>query len=145
MRRTLLAIPATLAIVADLAFATSAQVVRRVPAVGGIRATATAAPGTMTPAQRARLHVSPNHKLQRSAHTLFGTIVSMSGDGFALRLRNGRTVQVDATTAIANDDFSAPLFVGKMVSVDGVVRSSSLFAANDVFRTDTLDGLPADH
>jgi hypothetical protein len=58
-------------------------------------------------------------------------------------LRNGRPVAVNAAGAIAHGDYSAPLFVGKMVSIDGN-QVGTTFAAAHVFRLSKLTNLPAD-
>ncbi len=130
---------ATLALgVASTIATADAQVVRRLPAA--MRA---AAPIQATPAERARTHASANRKWRRSLHTAYGTIASMTGDTLVLRLRDGHSLTVDATIAVANDAYSAPLFVGKVVSVEGAMRGN-VFAANDIFRVDTLAGLPPD-
>ncbi len=134
---------ATLAVgVASTIATADAQVVRRLPAAmpSAMRA---AAPMQATPAERARAHASANRKWHRSLHTAYGTIASMTGDTLMLHLRDGHSLTVDATIAVANDAYSAPLFVGKMVSVEGAMRGN-VFAANDIFRVDTLAGLPPD-
>jgi hypothetical protein len=84
------------------------------------------------------------HPARVGQHLLFGTIVALRGSFITVRLRNGRVQIVDATAAIANGDYSAPLFVGKIVSVDGVSRGTTFIAAH-IVRMENLTDLQADH
>jgi hypothetical protein len=77
-------------------------------------------------------------------HTLFGTIAALDGADVTVRLRSGRLAAVDATAAFANGAYSAPLFVGKMVAVDGVVHNGTFVAAHIVRLTNLAD-FPPDH
>src|SRR5450631_49905 len=81
------------------------------------------------------------HAVRPGPHVFYGTIAAIKGSAFTLRLRNGRAITVDATAAIANGDYSAPLFVGKIVSVDGNVVGAT-FTASHVFRMTNLANLP---
>ncbi len=77
-------------------------------------------------------------------HHLFGTIVGINGDMLSVLRRNGKYVTVDATTAINNDDYSYPLFVGKAVAVDGSFSSNTVFVAVHVLAITTLQSLETD-
>jgi hypothetical protein len=77
------------------------------------------------------------------AHHFYGTIASIKGSQLAIRLRNGRVQVADATAAIAHGDYSAPLFVGKTVAVDGAFNGSS-FTISHIFRLTNLADLGAD-
>lgn len=57
--------------------------------------------------------------MPRAQHAVFGTIVALRPRTFTLQTRTGRTIAVDASTAIRNETYSAPLFVGKTVVVAG--------------------------
>jgi len=92
---------------------------------------------------RAAQHLKADHKWHHSPHTMYGTIASINGETFVLQLRNGRSIEVDASTAIASDAYSAPLFVGKAVTVEGR-RHGRLFYADDIVRVETLIELPPD-
>jgi hypothetical protein len=83
------------------------------------------------------------HGVQPGPHRFYGTIVTIHGSIITLRLRSGRPVTVDATAAIANGNYSAPLFVGKIVSVDGYAAGTALRATH-IFRLSNLGNLPAD-
>jgi hypothetical protein len=83
------------------------------------------------------------HAVPSGRHVLYGKIAAIRGSALTLRLRNGRSVAVDATAAIAHGDYSAPLFIGKVVSVDGN-QIGPTFTAAHVFRLNNLASLPAD-
>jgi hypothetical protein len=105
----------------------SAQSVRYAPAIRR------AAPPTPLPASA-------------FAHDVFGEIVRLYPTGFALRLRSGRTLTVDASSAIASGRFSQPLFVGKIVLVTGGIDSRGTFLAETVTRITRIDNTTrADH
>jgi hypothetical protein len=84
------------------------------------------------------------HSVPMGAHTLYGTISALSGSQLLLRLRNGRSLPVDASAAIASGSFSAPLFVGKMVTIDGALQNGKYVAAH-IIRLTNLEDLPPDH
>ncbi len=75
-------------------------------------------------------------------HTVFGTIAALDGAAVTIRLRSGRLVPIDATAALANGAFSAPLFVGKMVAVDGAVQNGKFVAAHIIRLTNLADFPP---
>ena len=80
------------------------------------------------------------------AHDVFGEIVRLYPGGFVLRLRSGRALTVDASSAIASGRFSQPLFVGKIVLVTGGVDSRGTVLAETVTRITRIDNTTrADH
>jgi hypothetical protein len=72
-------------------------------------------------------------------HVAFGTIAKMTGPILTVILRNRRPVRVDATWAIANGYYSAPLFIGKLVVVEGRFGRDGTLFANTVTRMTKLD------
>jgi hypothetical protein len=79
-------------------------------------------------------------------HAEYGTIASISGTQLTLLLRSGKTLAVDASQAIASGQYSAPLFVGKVVVIEGSPRADGVFAAQRVSRLTRLDAqTAADH
>jgi hypothetical protein len=72
-------------------------------------------------------------------HNVFGTIVRLTLPKFTLRTRTGHLVVVDATTAIANGTYSAPLFPGKFVVIGGAYDTSHVLHAITITRMPTLD------
>ncbi len=85
----------------------------------------------------------PYHATRFGPHTFYGTIVAMRGSRLLVRLRSGRTQTVDDTRAVAANDYSAPLFLGKMVAVDGTF-ASGVFSAQHIYRVSNLQGLQND-
>ena len=75
---------------------------------------------------------------------IFGTIMGINGNMLSVLRRNGKYVTVDATTAIANNDYSYPLFIGKTVAIDGAFSSKTTFTATHVFAITTLQSLESD-
>jgi hypothetical protein len=72
-------------------------------------------------------------------HNVFGTIVRLTLPKFTLRTRSGRLVVVDATTAIGNGTYSAPLFSGKLVVIGGAYDAQHVLHAVTITRMPTLD------
>jgi hypothetical protein len=87
------------------------------------------------PQSHSRTAIGPHH--------FFGTILAIRGGILTIRRRNGTLTTVDATLAIANDNYSYPLFIGKMVAVDGAY-SAKIFVATDVQRITSLKALEND-
>jgi preprotein translocase subunit YajC len=79
-----------------------------------------------------------------TANAVFGTITQVSGAMLTVKLRDGRSVKVDASVAVAHGDYSAPLFVGKIIVAEGTRRSNGTFDAVRVTRLPSLDQIPAD-
>jgi len=75
----------------------------------------------------------------RSQHNVFGTIVSLTTPKFVLRTRTGRLLLVDATIAMLQGSYSAPLFVGKAVLVGGSYDTLRVLHARTVTRMTRLD------
>ena len=72
-------------------------------------------------------------------NAVFGTIVQVHGSMLTLRLRDGRSEQVDASTAIAQGMFSAPLFIGKVILAEGTRQTGGTFDAVRISRMTTID------
>jgi hypothetical protein len=85
----------------------------------------------------------PWHAVRPGPHVFYGTLAAIRGSFITLRLRNGRAILVDATAALANGDYSAPLFIGKIVSVDGN-QVGTTFTATHILRMSNLANPPAD-
>jgi len=72
-------------------------------------------------------------------HTVFGSITKLEKKLFVVRLRSGRTLDVDASDAVDSGRFSAPLFVGKVVVMTGTVDAHGIFYAQSVTRFSRID------
>jgi hypothetical protein len=83
------------------------------------------------------------HAVRGGPHSLYGTIRAIKGNLIAVQLRSGRLQVVNAAAAIAHGDYSAPLFVGKFVGVDGSFVGGAFVAAH-VYRLHGLYRLPND-
>ncbi len=84
----------------------------------------------------ARPAVAPISSLQSplaAPHSLFGVIRSLSGPQLTLQLRTGRTVRVDATTALQQHE-SAVLIVLRAVQVRGAYDAAGVFHAQTILR-----------
>jgi hypothetical protein len=79
-----------------------------------------------------------------TANAVFGTITQVSGAILTVKLRDGRTVKVDASAAVAHGDYSAPLFVGKIILAEGTRSPNGTFAAVRITRLTSLNQIPAD-
>jgi hypothetical protein len=79
-----------------------------------------------------------------AGHTIYGTIVQLDGAEFTLRLRDGRTVRVDPAEAIKRHELSYPIFVNKVVSVQGR-RENGVFHATNVTRLTRLSDTAPDN
>lgn len=81
----------------------------------------------------------------RGTHIVFGRLESALGKMWTLRTRSGRLLSVDASEAIASGNYSAPLFVGKIVEVDGPFSKLGVLRATGIMRMGSLDrSTPAD-
>lgn len=76
-------------------------------------------------------------------HHFFGTILAIRGGMLSVRRRNGMLVTVDASQAIASDNYSYPLFVGKTIAVDGRYLPKT-FLATHVNAVTSLRSLKTD-
>lgn len=95
--------------------------------------------------QRAAPHVVPlKHGRRLGPRHVFGTILAIDGGILSVRRRNGSLLTVDATAAIANDDYSYPLFVGKTVAIDGTFSTKTTFLATHIDAVTSLQSLEAD-
>lgn len=120
--------PLALALALIPASTFAAEPVYRAPAVKVLRRAPVAAP----------YHVRP-----AGPHSIYGTIVAIRGSRLTVKLRNGRLLSVDDSIAVAADDYSQPLFVGKLVAIDGTI-ANGVFSAAHIFRVTNLDGLAPD-
>ncbi len=83
------------------------------------------------------------HIVPTGPHTFFGTIVALGSGTIMVRLRSGQLARVDATEAIRQGNYSGPLYVGKLVKVDGSLRGAEIEAAH-IFSLSSIADLPAD-
>ena len=74
-----------------------------------------------------------------SDRLLYGRIEKISGNVLLVRARNGRVLRVDATDALRDGTYSAPLFVGKLVLVAGYYDAAKLLHAESVTRVAHID------
>ncbi len=87
---------------------------------------------------------SKRHRVAMGPHTFYGTIAALDANTLQLRLRSGRLVAVETAFAISSDNYSAPLFVGKTVAVDGAAGADGKFTANHIFRIEGIATTPID-
>ena len=102
---------------------------------------------TLAPARQMQVRPAaavPYHATRIGPHTFYGTIVAMRGSRIVVRLRNGRSQPVDDTRALAANDYSSPLFIGKLVAIDGTFLNGT-FSAQHIYRLSNLQGLQNDH
>ena len=105
----------------------------------------TAAAFAQPTVQRATPRVVPlRHGRPLGPRHVFGTILAIDGNTLSVRRRNGKLLTVDATTVIASDDYSYPLFVGKTVAIDGTFSTKTTFLATHINAVTTLQSLEAD-
>ena len=131
------AIVVAMAVAALPAFG-SAQTVRSVQPLGRSAAPAVYRAGTVRSQGKF-------HPVKLGPHTYYGTITAINGTSITMRTRKKRNVTVDATNVLADGSYSAPLFVGKAVTIDGDLAASGVFTAAHIFRMTNLDALPDDH
>jgi hypothetical protein len=72
-------------------------------------------------------------------HRLFGEIVALQGTRAEVRSRTGRIIEVDCGPAIRTGHFSAPLFVGKLVLVEGLYSPDRIMHAARITRLPRLE------
>jgi len=78
-------------------------------------------------------------------HEVFGTIVQIDGAHLTVLLRSGHSLAVDDSAAVKTERFSAPLFIGKTVRLEGSYDSRGAFHAVTVTAIPKLTGASADH
>lgn len=118
--------------------ATLAQTVRQAQPVTRSVAPAVYRSTTKSPQKKFRpIKIGP--------HTFYGTITAINGTSIRIITRRQRVVDVDATNVLAEGSYSAPLFIGKLVTVDGDQSASGIFTAAHIFRMTNLNSLPSDH
>ena len=74
-----------------------------------------------------------------SGHLIYGTIVQLEGNILTLMLRDGRRQRVDATLAVRSHTYSAPLFLGKTVTMTGDYGADGTFAATTISKLGAAD------
>jgi hypothetical protein len=72
-------------------------------------------------------------------HTVVGTITQIGGPILTVMLRTRRPLHVDASAAIARGSYSAPLFVGKYVVLQGRYGRDGTLFATTITRLPRLD------
>ena len=113
-----------------------------------MRANAQSAPATQRVLSRGSVtgpDRTPPIVVGKATHVVFGRLETVSGKMLTLRTRSGRVWRVDATEALASGNYSAPLFVGKIVEIDGSLGKTGVIQALGVMRMGSLDAsTPAD-
>jgi hypothetical protein len=105
-------------------------------AAGSAHANATPAPAIrFEPIRR----LGPQSIPTGPAHFVFGEIAKLVSPRLVLRLRDGRLLDVDAAAAIESGRFSAPLFAGKLVVIEGRLDALGVMHAESVTRTPRID------
>jgi hypothetical protein len=84
------------------------------------------------------------HSVRPGPHVFYGTLAAVRGGVIMLRLAVGVRSWLTRRRRSHTATYSAPLFPGKMVSVDGNVIGAT-FRATHVFRMSNLANLPRDH
>ena len=85
------------------------------------------------------VRVQPYDAWRPDDRLLYGRIDRMAGSVLFVRSRTGRLIRTDATEAIRTDSYSAPLFVGKIVVIDGYYDAAKTLHARSVMRMGSLD------
>jgi hypothetical protein len=83
--------------------------------------------------------------VKQGPHTFYGKIVSLGANRVVILTRHNRLINVDTTIVLAAGTFSAPLFVGKLVAVDGDQPATGAFTAAHIWRLTNLNSLNSDH
>lgn len=78
-------------------------------------------------------------------HEIWGTIVKIQGNQLTVQLRSGHDLSVDDSAALKAGRFSAPLFVGKTVRLEGSYDNRGIFRAVTVAAIPFLEGAASDH
>jgi hypothetical protein len=87
----------------------------------------------------ARPGANATPKVPRPEHFVSGTIVKMAGRLLLVQLRDRRLLRVDASSPLATGRYSAPLFVGKVVIVEGSYARDGTLLATTVTRLSRID------
>ena len=88
-------------------------------------------------ASRPPLGTQPNNRM------LYCRIETIRGNVLTVRARNGRRWRVDASEALRNGTYSAPLFVGKLVSITGYIDTTHTLHAATITRETLPDARTA--
>jgi hypothetical protein len=73
------------------------------------------------------------------AHLVAGTIAKVAGSDLLVELRSRRLLHVDASPAIASGRYSDPLFVGKVVLIEGSYARDGTLDATTITRLPRMD------
>jgi hypothetical protein len=121
-----LAMSATAAASAEVVTANPPRVIQAIP------------PGTAQPPG------VPKNLGAHTDHAASGTIVAMSGNLLTVRLKTGRTIQVDASEAVRRGTYSAPFYIGKPILAEGSLGTGGVLYAIRVTRMIQPQQLPTD-
>jgi hypothetical protein len=114
-------------------------------AAGGQAVAQTAIRRPVPVAVPVRPGTSATPKPGQPEHFVSGTIVKIAGRLLLVQLRDRRLVRVDATSPLATGRYSAPLFIGKVVIVEGSYARDGTLLATTITRLPRLDRtVPAD-
>jgi hypothetical protein len=80
---------------------------------------------------------------QTSPHEVFGAIGNIDGSQLTIRLRSGKLVQIDATTAIEQAR-TTELYIGRSVAVQGTYDAAGTLHADHIYRVKAPATWPAD-
>jgi hypothetical protein len=72
-------------------------------------------------------------------HMVVGTISRVAGANLVVELRTRRLLHVDASPALASGRYSAPLFVGKFVIIEGTYGTDGTLFATSITRLPRID------
>jgi hypothetical protein len=110
-----------------------------VPAMADAQTTRSTMPTTSRSLSTSSSLSSASASRGATKNAVFGTIVQVHGSVLTLRLRDGRSETVDASSAIAQGTYSAPLFIGKTILAEGTREPGGIFDAVRISRMTTLD------
>ena len=79
----------------------------------------------------------------RTNRVVYGKIDAIKANIIAVRTRNGRELRVDATDVLKSGMYSAPLFVGKLVSISGYYDTARTLHAATITRDTPSDASSA--
>jgi hypothetical protein len=86
--------------------------------------------------------IRPGHPMATPVprtHVVAGTIAKVSGRELFVELRSRRLVHVDASPAIASGRYSDPLFVGKVIVIEGTYARDGTLVATSITRLPRID------
>ena len=74
---------------------------------------------------------------------LYGRIETVNGNILLVRTRGGRVLRVDGSDAIKSGMYSAPLFIGKLISISGFYDDARTLHAQSITREARIDARTA--